>query len=69
MFCTGTGILNFEATPYCGVAHDNIYTAVSRKRLSAEHPQLDVPGYMGADVGAAYSGDSYLVPTAEDQTK
>jgi prepilin-type processing-associated H-X9-DG protein len=63
----GDGHVEFEATPYCGVAHDNIYTAVAAHRLDAEHPPLDVPGYLGRDVGPAYKDDSYLVPTAVDK--
>jgi hypothetical protein len=65
----GDGHFEFKSTPYCGVSHDNIYTALAPHRLTGEHPQLDAPGYQGADVGAAYSQDSYLVPTAQDGPK
>jgi len=60
------GNVSFETTPYCGVAHDNIYTAVAQHRLVNAHPALDVPGYLGTGIGAAYEYDSYLVPTARD---
>ncbi len=64
----GDGHVEFEATPYCGVARDNIFTAVAPRRLQAEHPPLDVPGYLGHDLGPAYKDDTYLVPTAQDKS-
>jgi prepilin-type N-terminal cleavage/methylation domain-containing protein len=60
------GDVSFESTPYCGVSNDNIYTAIAPHRLAAAHPPLDVPGYIGTDLGPAYNYDSYLVPTARD---
>lgn len=60
------GNVSFESTPYCGVSHDNIYTALAPHRLTATHPPLDGTGYLGHDIGAAYQYDSYLVPTAQD---
>ncbi len=61
------GDVSFESTPYCGVANDNIYTAVAPHRLIGTRPPLDVPGFIGTDIGPAYNYDSYLVPTARDR--
>jgi prepilin-type N-terminal cleavage/methylation domain-containing protein/prepilin-type processing-associated H-X9-DG protein len=61
------GHVEFQPSPYVGVGSDNIYTADAPHRLRAEHPPLDTPGYIGQDIGPAYSYDSYLVPTAQDQ--
>jgi type II secretory pathway pseudopilin PulG len=61
------GDLSFEQTPYCGVANDNIFSAVSPKPLGKETVgffQLDGPGYWGYGVGPGYEYDSDLVPTA-----
>lgn len=61
------GDVSFETTPYCGVAHDNIYTAEAPHGHPASRPSAaDEPGFVGKDVGPAYSYDSYLVPTARD---
>jgi prepilin-type N-terminal cleavage/methylation domain-containing protein/prepilin-type processing-associated H-X9-DG protein len=61
------GHVEFQPTPFAGVGGDNIYTAIAPHRLRGEHPQLDIPGYIGQDIGPAYNYDSYLVPTAQDQ--
>jgi len=61
-----SGEVSFETTPYCGLAGDNIYTAIAPQRLSGQRTSLDDPGYIGTDVGPAYNYDSYLVPTARD---
>jgi prepilin-type N-terminal cleavage/methylation domain-containing protein/prepilin-type processing-associated H-X9-DG protein len=61
------GHVEFQPTPYAGVGGDNIYTAVAPHRLRGEHPLLDIPGFIGPDIGPAYSYDSYLVPTAQDK--
>jgi len=58
------GHVEWVTTSYCGVANDNIYTAVAQHRLEGIHPQLDQPGFIGHDIGPAYAYDSYLVPTA-----
>jgi hypothetical protein len=60
------GDVSFETTPYCGVAHDNIYTAEAPHGHAATRPTADDPGFIGTDVGPAFSYDSYLVPTARD---
>jgi len=60
-----SGDVSFEKTPYCGLGGDNIYTAIAPHRLTAARP-VDVPGYIGTDIGPAYNYDSYLVPTARD---
>ena len=60
------GAVSFESTPYCGVSGDNIYTVLAPQRLTAVHPQLDAPGFIGINLGPAYNYDSYLVPTATD---
>jgi prepilin-type N-terminal cleavage/methylation domain-containing protein len=60
------GNVSFEWTPYCGVEHDNIYTALAPKPEHEPHPQMNVPGYIGTEYGPAHYDDSYLVPTAGD---
>ncbi len=60
------GHVAWETTPYCGVGGDNIYTALSPLPLKDEHPPVTGSGYLGHNIGPAYSYDSYLVPTAED---
>jgi len=60
------GNVNFQPNPYCGVAGDNIFTALAPQRLNGEHPALDAVGYIGPAIGPAYEFDSYLVPTAAD---
>ncbi len=61
------GHVDFRATPYCGVEHDNIYTALTATPLvKGQTPPADGIGVVGKDVGPAWPGDSYLVPTAAD---
>lgn len=64
------GDVSSESTPYCGVNHDNIYTALAAHRWPTTRiVTADLgatPGYIGHDVGPAYRYDSYLVPTAQD---
>jgi hypothetical protein len=61
-----SGDVSFETTPYCGLGNDNIYTAIAARPLTAARPSVDVPGYVGTDVGPAYNYDSYLVPSSRD---
>lgn len=61
-----SGDVSFEPTPYCGLGYDNIYTVIAPEPLTAPRPSVDVPGYVGANVGPAYNYDSYLVPTARE---
>jgi prepilin-type N-terminal cleavage/methylation domain-containing protein len=60
------GEVDFKWTPYCGLGNDNIYTAIAPRRLTSPRASVDVPGYIGQDIGPAYNYDSYLVPTARD---
>lgn len=60
-----SGDVEFEWTPYCGVGNDNIYTAIAAHRITSPRA-VDVPGFIGTDVGPAYNYDSYLAPTARD---
>jgi prepilin-type processing-associated H-X9-DG protein len=61
------GHVDFQATPYCGVEHDNIYTALTVTPLvKGQTPPADGIGVVRKDVGPAWPGDSYLVPTAAD---
>jgi prepilin-type N-terminal cleavage/methylation domain-containing protein len=60
------GDVSFEATPYCGMYNDNIYTALAPHRPASSHPQMDVPGFIGTNIGPANNDDSYLAPTARD---
>ncbi len=62
------GHVSFEKTPYCGVGHDNIYTALADKPLAADtHPPADGIGLIGRSIGPAWNLDSYLVPTELDR--
>jgi hypothetical protein len=64
------GSVNFERTVYCGVgkatakAGDNIYTALSPTPLIDRQLPAYNTGFWAHDVGPAWEGDSYLVPTA-----
>jgi prepilin-type N-terminal cleavage/methylation domain-containing protein/prepilin-type processing-associated H-X9-DG protein len=72
------GHVEFCATPYCGRAGDNIYTAF--RRTTGSQPTTgptslatalggrpaDARGVTGRDVAPAWEADSYLVPTAAD---
>jgi 23S rRNA (adenine2503-C2)-methyltransferase len=69
------GSVAFLKTPYCGVGRssgvggDNIYTALTKKPLSGEHPPANGRGYCSPNIGPAWEADSYLVPTAQDGVK
>jgi 23S rRNA (adenine2503-C2)-methyltransferase len=69
------GSVAFVKTPYCGVGRssgvggDNIYTALTKKPLSGEHPPANGRGFCSPNIGPAWEADSYLVPTAEDGMK
>ena len=68
------GHVQFQPTPYAGVGEgavrDNIYTALSTTPLAdAAEPGPKViagKGYVARDIGPAWAGDSYLVPTDDD---
>ena len=68
------GHVQFQPTPYCGVGdgavRDNIYTALSTAPLpEGTEPTLPAAAARGAlarDIGPAWSGDSFLVPTDDD---
>ena len=68
------GHVQFQPTPYAGVGEgavrDNIYTAVSTTPLpEAGEPAPNViagKGFVARDIGPAWSGDSFLVPTDDD---
>jgi prepilin-type processing-associated H-X9-DG protein len=68
------GHVQFQPTPYCGVGdgavRDNIYTALSTTPLpEGTEPALPAAAARGAvarDIGPAWSGDSFLVPTDDD---
>jgi type II secretory pathway pseudopilin PulG len=68
----GDSHVEFRATPYCGVEddkyrRDNIYTALTAAPLQkGQSPPVDGIGVIGKEVGPAWPGDSYLVPTALD---
>jgi prepilin-type N-terminal cleavage/methylation domain-containing protein len=64
----------FQATPFCGHNHDNIYTAgtpqpSTQPTTSAATEPSDPttrPGLIGKHVAPAWKTDSYLVPTESD---
>ena len=68
------GHVQFQSTPYCGVGEgavrDNIYTALSTTPLpegtEPELPAAAARGALARDIGPAWSGDSFLVPTDDD---
>jgi len=68
------GHVQFQPTPYCGVGEgavrDNIYSAQSTTPLpegrEPGHPVIAAPGFVARDIGPAWAGDSYLVPTDDD---
>ncbi len=61
------GHVAFQSTPYCGVEHDNIYTALSPLPLQkGQSPPADGNGVVGITIGPSWSYDSYLVPLATD---
>ncbi len=58
-----SGAVVFQTTPYCGVRHDNIYTALWRSPLEPGHsPPAEGQGYWGPDIGPSWPQDSYLMP-------
>jgi prepilin-type processing-associated H-X9-DG protein len=68
------GHVQFQTTPYAGVGEgavrDNIYTAASTTPLpeGADPPPAVIAGkgFVARDIGAAWAGDSFLVPTDDD---
>jgi len=65
------GHVAFQTTPYCGVGRgalrDNIFTALQRTPVpKGQNPPPEANGVIGRDVGPAWVGDSYLVPTDQD---
>jgi prepilin-type processing-associated H-X9-DG protein len=72
------GHVAFLTTPYCGVGavgldfvngvkRDNIYTALELTPLpEGSSPPVEGNGYYGREIGPAWSGDSYLVPTDDE---
>jgi prepilin-type processing-associated H-X9-DG protein len=68
------GHVQFQPTPYCGVGEgavrDNIYSALSTTPLpegrEPGHPAIAAKGFVARDIGPAWAGDSYLVPTDDD---
>lgn len=61
------GHINFQATPYCGMDRDNIYTALASQPLLKDQTLAkNGTGVTGRGVGPAWEFDSYLVPTATD---
>jgi prepilin-type processing-associated H-X9-DG protein len=65
------GHVQFQSTPYCGVGaalvRDNIYTALSAAPLSeGREPPVAGKGVIARDLGAAWAGDSFLVPTDDE---
>jgi type II secretory pathway pseudopilin PulG len=69
--------VEFRTNPYCGVGYystgsagDNIYTVLSDKPLPDQPtPDVTVPGLVGSQYGPAWKGDSYLVPTADEDRR
>jgi prepilin-type processing-associated H-X9-DG protein len=68
------GHVQFQPTPYAGVGEgavrDNIYTAASTTPLP-EGPEpapkvIAANGSVARDIGPAWAGDSFLVPTDDD---
>ena len=61
------GDVEFESTAYCGIDHDNIYTAATRapagKPLGAP---ADEVGAQGVNLSPGNATDSFLVPAAGD---
>ena len=65
------GHVQFQATPYCGVGdglvRDNVYTALSTLVLPESHePPVAAKGVIARDLGPAWAGDSFLVPTDDE---
>ena len=68
------GHVQFQPTPYGGVGdglvRDNVYTALSPTPFpegkDPASPQIADKGVVARDIGPAWAGDSYLVPTDDD---
>lgn len=65
------GHVQFQSTPYCGVGagavRDNIYTALSASPLpEGAEPPAAGKGVVARDLGPAWAGDSFLVPTDDE---
>ena len=65
------GHVQFQSTPYCGVGdaavRDNIYTALSAAVVpEGPEPAVAGKGVFARDIGPAWAGDSFLVPTDDD---
>ena len=65
------GHVQFQGTPYCGVGEgavrDNIYTALSAAVIpEGPEPAVAGKGVFARDIGPAWAGDSFLVPTDDD---
>jgi prepilin-type processing-associated H-X9-DG protein/prepilin-type N-terminal cleavage/methylation domain-containing protein len=65
------GHVQFQSTPYCGVGsgavRDNVYTALSAGVLpEGPDPAVAGKGVFARDIGPAWAGDSFLVPTDDD---
>jgi prepilin-type N-terminal cleavage/methylation domain-containing protein/prepilin-type processing-associated H-X9-DG protein len=68
------GHVSFQPTPYCGVGEgavrDNIYTALSATPLpDGSEPTLPAvagKGVVARDIGPAWAGDSFLLPTDDE---
>jgi type II secretory pathway pseudopilin PulG len=65
--------VEFRQSPYCGFGYystgsagDNIYTVLAATPLPDQPtPDMTVRGLVGGEYGPAWRGDSYLVPTAD----
>lgn len=65
------GHVQFQGTPYCGVGdaavRDNIYTALSAGVVpEGPDPAVAGKGVLARDIGPAWAGDSFLVPTDDE---
>ena len=65
------GHVQFQSTPYCGVGaglvRDNIYTALSASALpEGQEPPVAGKGVIARDLGPAWAGDSFLIPTDDE---
>lgn len=63
------GEVRFWWTPYCGLGQDNVYTAMAPEPLAVgSNPVIDANGVVGPQYGPAWVTDSYLVPTAQENS-
>ena len=68
------GHVQFQPTPYAGVGEgavrDNFYTALATTPLpegaDPSGAAIAAKGFVARDIGPAWAGDSYLVPTDDD---